>query len=302
MKMKTLLTMLAIPATAAALFAQDTIILAQKKTAEAQLMAQGPVGMVAFSGEPGNFQFITHEFSIDGRPVTNAPYSADEKTESVQTLADGTRISNTSTAKVYRDSQGRTRRELTLPNNMTVVTIFDPVAGVNYTYNSMEKIARKMPSPMAGGVLRSEIGAKLKAEAESRAIEMRMQHGAAPGVTTSSTMEYRVTRTGPAREGVKREDLPATVIEGVSVTGTRETTVIDTGAMGNDRPITIASERWYSPELQIEVKSERKDPRMGVTTHSLSNISRAEPDPSVFQVPADYKVEEPKRVEIRGDR
>ena len=69
--------------------------------------------------------------------------------------------------------------------------------------------------------------------------------------------------------------------------------------MGNERPITITSERWYSPELQVEVKSVRNDPRMGQTTHTLTNISRAEPDASLFQVPADLKMEDGKPGAIR---
>jgi hypothetical protein len=64
--------------------------------------------------------------------------------------------------------------------------------------------------------------------------------------------------------------------------------------MGNERPIEIKSERWYSPELQTEVKSVHSDPRMGQTTHTLTNVSRAEPDISLFKVPSDYTKDEGK--------
>jgi hypothetical protein len=52
------------------------------------------------------------------------------------------------------------------------------------------------------------------------------------------------------------------------------------------------NERWYSPELQTVVLSKNSDPRMGETTYRLTNISRGEPDPSLFQVPTDYTVKE----------
>jgi hypothetical protein len=290
MRYRTLFTTLAIPATAAGLFAQDIMI--EKKRAEAGvMMAQGAVGMIGLSGEPGNFRFITQELTINGKPVANSPYSADEKTESVQTLADGTRIVNGTTSKVYRDSQGRTRRELSMPAingeipAHTMISINDPVAGVNYTLDSLHKLAHKMPGFAMATRVNPEMEAKLKAEMDSRIKDVKT-------ATRVNTMEYAVRASGSPKNA-KREDLPSTILEGVNVTGTRETTLIETGAMGNDRPITISSERWYSPELQVEVKSVRNDPRMGTTTHTLSNISRSEPDASLFQVPSDYKLEDP---------
>jgi len=291
MRYRTLITTLAISATAAGLFAQDVMI--EKRKAETGVMvAQGAVGMIGLSGEPGNVHFFTSDITINGKPVANSPYSANEKTESVQTLADGTRITNVTTAKIYRDSQGRTRRELSLPGingeipAHTMISINDPVAGVNYTLDSLHKVAHKMPGFVMASRMNTEMEAKMKAEMESRMKEAKT-------ATRLSTMEYSV-RTDGSPKNAKREELPSTILEGVNVTGTRETTVIETGAMGNDRPITISSERWYSPELQMEVKSVRNDPRMGTTTHTLSNISRSEPDASLFQVPSDYRLEDPK--------
>src|SRR5262245_21166447 len=102
---KTTLATLAGFATAAGLFAQDTVTFSRdvKEAAEAAtLVAQGPIGgMVSVSAESGsNFRFMTQEFTFSGKTITNAPYSAEEKTESVQTLADGNRIVNTTTSRV----------------------------------------------------------------------------------------------------------------------------------------------------------------------------------------------------------
>lgn len=291
MKTRTIFATLAVPATAIGLFAQENVIMTRKINDEGVMIAQGAAGVVGLSGQPGNFRFFTQEYTFNGRPVTGAPYSADEKTESVQTLADGTKITNTTTTRVYRDSQGRTRRDMSLPvlegetQPHTMITISDPVAGTSYTLDSFSKVAHQMPAPPPlppNAAMATAAEAKMKAEAEYRT---------ADGGAIQTTRAIRAVRLGPVA-AAKHEDLGANVIEGVSVTGSRETSTIEAGAMGNDRPITITSERWYSPDLQIEVKSVHNDPRMGQTTHTVTNLSRAEPDASLFQVPSDYKLEE----------
>ncbi len=299
MKTKNILTAIAIPAAAVGLFAQDsvTVMRAQKLDDEGVMMAQGAAGVVALSSEPGNFRFFTQEYSFNGRPMIGAPYSADEQTESVQTLADGTKITNSTTTRVYRDSQGRTRREISLPalrgdpQPHTMITISDPVAGVNYTLDSQSKVAHQMPAPPSLGpgheAMRAGAEAKMKAEAD---------FGAAVSSGPVAPMTTRAVHVVRSSSGMaaKQEDLGVNEIEGVSATGSRVTSVIEAGAMGNDRPITITSERWFSPDLQIEVKSVHSDPRMGTTTHTVTNINRTEPDATLFQVPSDYKIDEPK--------
>jgi hypothetical protein len=299
MRTTTIFATLAIPATAVGLFAQENITIRSAKVAdEGIVLAQGAVGMVGLSGQPGNVRFMTQEFSFSGRAVTGQPYSGEETTESVQTLADGNHITNTTTTKVYRDSQGRTRREMTLPSfggseQHIMITINDPVKGVNYTLDPQSKTAHQMPGPemmakiKADGRMNtetrvteagmSEAKAKLKAEAEARA---------------GAGSRAIVIRQAPA-SNAKHEDLGANVIEGVNVNGTRESSTIEAGAMGNEKPISITSERWYSQDLGVEVKSVHNDPRMGQTTHTLTNVSRTEPDASLFQVPSDYKMDEP---------
>jgi hypothetical protein len=74
--------------------------------------------------------------------------------------------------------------------------------------------------------------------------------------------------------------------------GTRITTTIPAGDIGNEQPIQIVDERWYSPELQVVVMTRHSDPRFGETTYRLTNIQRGEPSASLFQVPSDYTVKE----------
>jgi hypothetical protein len=96
------------------------------------------------------------------------------------------------------------------------------------------------------------------------------------------------------------EDLGSQTMEGVFVTGVRTTRTIPAGQIGNDKPITIVTEVWTSPDLKTIVYSKRNDPRMGEQTFQLTNITRADPDVSLFTVPADFKVVEgPKPILYR---
>jgi hypothetical protein len=96
--------------------------------------------------------------------------------------------------------------------------------------------------------------------------------------------------TSPA----KTEALGTQMMEGVNAEGTRVSTTLDTGAIGNDRPIQMVNERWYSAELKTLVMTKHSDPRSGEETFRLTNISRAEPGADLFQVPTSYQIVERK--------
>ncbi len=87
-----------------------------------------------------------------------------------------------------------------------------------------------------------------------------------------------------------REELGTQTVEGVAATGTRTTTTIAAGAIGNLQPIKVVSEQWFSNDLQVLVLTKHSDPRSGETTYRLVNIVRAEPDRSLFTVPPDYTI------------
>ncbi len=103
-------------------------------------------------------------------------------------------------------------------------------------------------------------------------------------------MIYRNSGTALAPNPPDVEQLGTKVVEGVQADGTRTTLTIPAGQIGNDNPIQIVDEVWRSPDLQVIVHSEHTDPRMGTTVYSLQNISRSDPSPALFQVPADYTV------------
>jgi hypothetical protein len=208
-----------------------------------------------------------------GKVVKGAPFSAVAVSESTQTLADGNQITRKTQTNLYRDSQGRFRKEVTLPaigllaasgQPHSLVMINDPVAGANYVLEADEKIARKMPGPG------------------------RMGGGPKGG---NGDVVYRDFKKAPDAS-VKKDSLGTQVINGVSAEGTRFTRTIAAGEIGNVKPITVVSERWYSADLQMEVKSTHSDPRFGETTYTLTSVQRQEPAASLFTVPSDYTVKE----------
>jgi TonB family protein len=343
-----------------------------------------------FAFGDNTFQFISSEMSFSNKVIKGAPYSAEAVTERIQTLSDGNRIVRRDTAQIYRDSEGRTRREQTMfmigplaasADAPKLIHINDPVAGVSYILNPKDKTASKVgfrvalreglpmksqagvfvgsmkAMPLAGGVLQGnaikrvqpiyppvakaaraqgpvqvtvtinengEVSSSsivsghplLREAAEDAARQWRFKPTIQDGnpVRVQGTLTFNFTLQGddqsPAGErdqpfimrefsnGMmkertpKKESLGEQMIEGVKAEGTRWTTTIPTGEIGNERPIEIINEIWYSPELQVQVMRRFNDPRNGETIYRLTNITRAEPDKSLFEVPSDYTLKE----------
>lgn len=236
-------------------------------------------------------------------PVQGAPYSATIANEMVQTLSDGTHITQNTGGSVARDSQGRTRQDAPLPpiGNMSaanaphIVFIQDPVAQVSYTLDLTNKTAQKMPVPPL-----PPPGAENPAAADGRFfIQMPALATAGqaplpplppPAPGSPGIMIQRSVMAGNDAANITTENLGSQTMQGVTVTGTRTTRLIPKGQIGNDAPISVVTEVWTSPELRTVVYSKRSDPRMGEQTFQLTNITRAEPDPSLFTVPGDFTV------------
>jgi hypothetical protein len=282
----------------------------------------------ALAQEKGNVIYQSTSVSgmafggFDRAPIQGAPYSATINNESVQTLADGNRIVQTSTGTTARDSQGRTRHDTALPaignlsaaNAPRLIFLQDPVAQTSYTLNLTEKTAQKMPvfSAMAGGApgmgpvtmkFGELSGAPPMLDSSTfstaapppgvfiqRHVEVTDGHVNQPGPEPGVSMFVQKHLDEQAQAST--EDLGSQTMEGVLVNGVRTTHSIPAGQIGNERPIAIVSEIWTSPDLKTVVFSKRTDPRMGEQTFRLTNIVRAEPDPSLFTVPPDFKIVE----------
>ena len=268
---------------------------------------------------------------VESRIVPGAPYSADAVTETVQVLADGNRIVRKTLVRIYRDNEGRTRREqLTGSGDPQAVSISDPVAGASYVLDPGSKTAYRngvivtTPTGVATAtVARGSVAAARTPEGgltvasvdpaeEARRREVEVQAATASGArgrgrgtgaaSTDSGEVYAgavaypaeamtLPRTPmPAGGNINREELGTQVVEGVAATGTRTTTTIPAGSIGNEQPLLIVSEQWFSPELKVLVMTKHSDPRTGETIYRLTNILQTEPTRSLFEVPADYTV------------
>lgn len=243
-------------------------VLALLATAAAAVSAQPP--------QIGDFRGMQYE--VTGRraftpQVKGSPYSAQEVTESVQTLSDGSKIRHTVSGSVYRDIEGRVRveRAVSRPGSKAqskAISIVDPIAGVQYELNSDAKQARKMTF-------------------QAHQFNGAPGHGPKPNAAGLSRGGNASSRPKPVVESLGHQSF-----DGVDAEGTRMTTTIPAGTVGNDAPLQIITERWFSTELQQTVMTRHIDPRVGETTYKLTNISRANPDASLFTVPSDFAVSE----------
>ena len=280
-------------------------------------IVQGPEGGAPPPPDANVVFFATESFG--GKVVKGAPYSAEAVTETIQTLADGNRIINRITSMLYRDSEGRTRREQSLKGlgifgtgDEAIQTIFinDAVGGVTYSLDSRSHTAHKSVP------FKVELGTKKGDQFEFRVTQgagtavsgnvllaaplgaMPATRAATPPVdqftlrTEAGVGETFVFRSKPNNANEVKEQLGKQTIEGVEAEGTRTTVTIPAGEIGNERAIEIVSERWFSPELQLVVMTRNSDPRTGETTYKLTNINRTEPAKSLFEVPSDYTIQE----------
>ncbi len=343
------------------------------------------VSGIPAQGGDHTFNFVSAEMSFDNKVVKSAPFSGEMVYETIQTLADGNRIVNRSSTVIYRDSEGRTRREQSFNffgpfgggnSEHKNIHVFDPVANTSYTLDPQERTARKIMSfgrvaypPIAsssansaeagqrqikvsGGVLQGSAikrvppayPAVAKAAKAQGPVQVQITVDESGNVTAAAVTEghpllrdaaleaarqwqFKPTELGGKQVKVngiltfnftlqekgeelpmkaaplgdklqrikvesKTESLGKQTIEGVEAEGERIIDTIPAGAIGNERPIEIIRERWFSPELQMVVMTRSVDPRAGETTQRLINVVRSEPDASLFQIPSDYTIQE----------
>jgi hypothetical protein len=239
-------------------------------------------------GGPGTFtMYLGH----DGKVVKGVPYQAEAVTEIIQTLADGNRIVRKTTSAIFRDSEGRTRREQALGAIGPLVAsgdapptafIHDPVAGVSYVLEADKRVARRLKMPPH----RERPERKGDDDAEGPG-DMFFTAPLAQGALLGPGKIERRALPKPLTEPLGHQTL-----EGIEVEGTRSTVTIPAGEIGNEKELRIVSERWYSAELQTVVLSKRSDPRLGETTYRLTGILRTEPDHALFEIPAGFTLKD----------
>jgi len=197
--------------------------------------------------------------------VEGVPYRAESVIELVRNTKDGTASVRRITGLVARDAAGRTLREDAMgPEQDRVVAIDDPMAGVHYVLFPERAEGRKFAEPLR----------------ERRLGRM-------------GTRFHRPRDAGGAPP-VKTESLGTQVIAGVEAEGMRDTITLPAGVHGNESPVEVVSERWYSSELKAVVRHLHRDAR-GERTWTLTDITRGEPEASLFEVPAGFEIEEGHR-------
>ncbi len=204
-------------------------------------------------------------------PKPDAPFTLTLSTEWVKTFYDGGTTTMVNQRRIARDAKGRIYQErwFLVPKNgkiqsqMSAIQISDPNAHTHYNCFPLQKPAT----------------CQLTTFAPSTSAVYQMQ-GPPPGPLSNDTGE------------VTHEELGKQSIAGVETSGTRDSTIYNPGVFGNDRKVTAEREFWYSPQLGINLLSKRSDPRFGTQTFTVTDITLAEPDPNLFELPAGFKLED----------
>lgn len=250
-------------------------------------VAETPVPLVdgGHDGRLNTLSFTTPDANFERNVVKGSPFAAESVTEHVQRLGDGNRMVRKSTAKLFRDSAGRTRREHALTRGGVtssdgqeprLIIINDPVGQVEYLLDTARGTLRKTRMPPG------------LAEARRQASGGESSFGVLMPTSAAHRRMAEGDRAQPMPEP-KRERLETQQIEGVMAEGTRITVTIPAGEFDNEQPLEITHEQWYSPELKMVVLLKHNDPRFGETTFRLTNITRGDPTPDLFAEPQGYR-------------
>jgi hypothetical protein len=206
----------------------------------------------------------TRVTGISVLPLPGKPFSGRSTTEWTRTLEDGSVVKTHLFAMVARDSLGRIYRERhhfvpadsTRQSELTHILIYDPISHT-----------------------------QTECSVQTRLCNSR-------GYYAPTT--FRLRPAGPFRDGtgsLSRESIGSDVIDGLDVVGSRETISLNPGVVGNSQPLISTREFWYSPELQVNLAITRKDPREGTQVIRVGDLSRNDPDPTLFQIPPGFKLE-----------
>ncbi len=267
-------------------------------------------------GQEAQQKVMLEVMAADAQVVKGKPYSANTTTETVQNMVDGNRIAHRTVSKFYRDSEGRTRREETFGNvdpdhpspHETKIFIDDPVNGTSFVLDPGSKSADKMLrfTTITDDHNAEDDGSRVMVKSiRERETFIKDSGAAEPGGPAPMVMKFRDDHSGnpntvvfqiaDENRNVSKEDLGTRNIEGVECTGTRRTTTIPAGAIGNEKPISIVTETWFAPAIGAVVQSTSDDPRFGKTTYQLTNVQLNEPPRSMFEPPADFKIATPRK-------
>jgi hypothetical protein len=210
----------------------------------------------------------------DVASVVGAPFSGVGTQQITRNFVDGNRMVRGGSARYYRDSQGRTRVERELPSQLTAanpglepmaVTINDPVSGEVYRLHPQTKTADVFKRGAAARIVQPPVAAP-------------------PFAAVFAGRTF-----GPQDPGWSSAvSLGEKVVDGVRAVGTRRAYTIPPGTTGNEKPILLTVEQWFSPDLGVLLLKSGRASTGGDSTYRLEHIALTEPDPALFAVPAGY--------------
>ena len=237
-------------------------------------MAAAPAAMAQAPAQPQQRVMHFQDGGTSGRmesifipPKAGAPFSFTLVTEWSRPMSGGGNFTVTNQRRIVRDSKGRIYQErwILVPkgsdikSHMDIFQITDPEQHTWYNCETATKVCNLFRY----------------------------------GLSTTDKFQPSIGSSGPLADGRgfrQHDDMGVGSSEGVETHGYRETVTINTGVMGNDQPMVSTREFWYSPHLAVNLLSIVDNASTGKQVFTAKEISTAEPDPSAFEVPADYKV------------
>jgi len=195
--------------------------------------------------------------------IPGQPFHAKVAVQIHRQLPDGTVVDQKYYTLVARDSTGRTRREAREPiaadsdldPPLLRSTVYDPKTSLMTTCYPEQRICREF--------------------------------------SFDPTQHPLDEPVGPSNDGksvLTRDDLGKKTIDGLEAIGTRETRTFSLGAFGNDKPVAVVKEIWYSPQLQYNLSVTRLDPRNGTQKLEVTDLKLGEPGPEFFATPDGYRL------------
>ena len=205
--------------------------------------------------------------------VTGAPFHAKIAVEINRQLPDGTAVAQKYYTLAARDANGREYREArdVVPADsdreppIVSTRVYDPKTSLITTCTPDQHICRQ--------------------------------------VTFDPTQHPVEDTVGPSSDGksvLAREDLGKKTMDGVEVIGTRETRTYNPGAFGNDKPVVVTKEIWYSPVLQFNLQVTRIDPRNGTQNLHVVDLKLGDPGPEWFELPDGYRIVQGRGIQARS--
>jgi len=233
-----------------------TLALAMSALAQQQQTIRRPDG-----GTSGSME------SIFIAPKPGAPFSFTLHTEWTRPLGNGGTFTFTNERLIVRDGRGRIYQErwALVPKGgraqsvMTTIQITDPEQHTWYNCITFTKVC-----------------------------DLYRYSLSSTDVFVPFTAPTSFSPTGTSSH--QHQDLGVNTYEGENTHGYRETTTIEPGGMGNDKPMVSTREFWYAPRLAVNLLSLVDDPLSGKQIFTVKDLSISEPGPGYFQVPVDYKV------------